>query len=33
MAVRRAEASPLPDGSTVTDGVYAELSDLRSDET
>jgi TPP-dependent pyruvate/acetoin dehydrogenase alpha subunit len=24
-AVRQAEASPLPDGSTVTDGVYAEL--------
>jgi TPP-dependent pyruvate/acetoin dehydrogenase alpha subunit len=31
-AVRRAEASPLPDGSTVTDGVYAESSHLRVDE-
>jgi TPP-dependent pyruvate/acetoin dehydrogenase alpha subunit len=31
-AVRQAEASPLPDGSTVTDGVYAELSDLQVDE-
>jgi TPP-dependent pyruvate/acetoin dehydrogenase alpha subunit len=25
-AIRRAEASPIPDGSTVTEGVYAELS-------
>jgi pyruvate dehydrogenase E1 component alpha subunit len=31
-AVRQAEASPVPDGSTVTDGVYAELSDLQVDE-
>ena len=27
-AVQQAEASPLPEPSTVTDGVYAELSDL-----
>jgi TPP-dependent pyruvate/acetoin dehydrogenase alpha subunit len=31
-AIGRADASPIPDGSTVTDGVYAELSDLRVDE-
>jgi TPP-dependent pyruvate/acetoin dehydrogenase alpha subunit len=31
-AVRRAEASPAPDGSTVTEGVYAECSDARLDE-
>jgi TPP-dependent pyruvate/acetoin dehydrogenase alpha subunit len=31
-AMRRADASPIPDGSTVTDGVYAEFSDLRIDE-
>jgi TPP-dependent pyruvate/acetoin dehydrogenase alpha subunit len=31
-AIRRADASPIPDGSTVTDGVYAEFSDLRVDE-
>jgi TPP-dependent pyruvate/acetoin dehydrogenase alpha subunit len=30
-AMRRADASPIPDGSTVTDGVYAELSDLPVD--
>jgi TPP-dependent pyruvate/acetoin dehydrogenase alpha subunit len=30
-ALRRADASPIPDGSTVTDGVYAELSDLPVD--
>jgi TPP-dependent pyruvate/acetoin dehydrogenase alpha subunit len=32
-AMRRADASPIPDGSTVTDGVYAAFSDLRVDET
>jgi TPP-dependent pyruvate/acetoin dehydrogenase alpha subunit len=32
-AVRQAEASPIPDGSTVADGVYAELSDLQVDES
>jgi pyruvate dehydrogenase E1 component alpha subunit len=26
-AIRRAEASPAPDSSTVSDGVYAEISD------
>jgi pyruvate dehydrogenase E1 component alpha subunit len=31
-AVRLAEASPLPEAATLTDGVYAELSDLRVDE-
>jgi TPP-dependent pyruvate/acetoin dehydrogenase alpha subunit len=31
-AVRQAEASPLPEAATLTDGVYAELSDLRVDE-
>jgi hypothetical protein len=31
-AVRRAEASPVPDGSTVTEGVYAELVGARVDE-
>jgi TPP-dependent pyruvate/acetoin dehydrogenase alpha subunit len=30
-AVRQAEASPLPEGSTVTDGVYAELSEPQLD--
>jgi len=31
-AVRQAEASPVPDGSTVAEGVYAESSDARVDE-
>jgi hypothetical protein len=31
-AVRRAEASPVPGGSTVTEGVYAELVGARVDE-
>ena len=31
-AVRRAEASPLPDASTVAEGVYAELSDAPDEQ-
>jgi pyruvate dehydrogenase E1 component alpha subunit len=30
-AIRRAEASPFPDGSTISEGVYAEISDKQID--